>query len=197
MTTLPPFVVLDTCVLISNVLRHVLLRLAEQDVFSPAWSPVIGDEWRRTAERLWAVPSDHIHDQWEALQAGFPDADQRDVSAYKAGLKYSDPKDWHVIAVACAVQERYAGSPVGILTRNTKDFNRSELRRLDIQRWEPDAFLSSCFEYHAELVLEALAELLGQEKTARRYDEPLIGMLKRERLFRLNRLIAVAAENAQ
>jgi len=86
---------------------------------------------------------------------------------------------------------------VGILTRNMKDFNRSELRRLGIQRWEPDAFLALCFQTHGELVYEALSALLGDKKTARRYDEPLIEMLKRERLFRLNRLIAVATKNAQ
>lgn len=184
--------------LISNVLRHVLLRLAEQNVFCVVWSPVIGDEWRRTAERLWAVSNEDIQDQWQALQARFPTADQGDVSFYKAGLKYSDAKDWHIIAAARAAQVRNPGGPVAILTRNIKDFNRSELRRLGIQRWDPDTFLTLCFQTHAERVLEALIELLGDEKkTARLYDEPLVAMLKRERLFRLNRLIAVAAENAQ
>ena len=197
MSTLPRFVVLDTCVLISNVLRPVLLRLAAENVFCVAWSPVIADEWCRTAERLWSVPNEVIRAQWLALQSDFPNADQGDVSAYKAGLKYSDPKDWHVIAVARAVQEQHAGCSVGILTRNMKDFNRSELRRLGIQRWEPDAFLALCFQTHGELVYEALSALLGDKKTARRYDEPLIEMLKRERLFRLNRLIAVATKNAQ
>jgi hypothetical protein len=142
------------------------------------------------------VPNEVIRAQWLALQSDFPNADQGDVSAYKTGLKYSDPKDWHVIAVARAVQEQHAGCSVGILTRNMKDFNRSELRRLGIQRWEPDAFLALCFQTHGELVCEALSALLGDEKTARRYDEPLIEMLKRERLFRLNRLIAVATKNA-
>ncbi|MAK55025.1 MAG: PIN domain-containing protein [Pusillimonas sp.] len=195
--TLPQFVVLDTCVLISNVLRHVLLRLAERSVFRVAWSPVIGDEWCRTAGRLWAVPSEDIHAQWDAMQNAFPEASQGDVSAYKTGLKYSDPKDWHVIATARAIQHRHTACSVGVLTRNIKDFNRSELRRLGIQRWAPDAFLTLCFMQHDKLVLEALFQLLGEEKTARRYDEPLALMLKRERLFCLNRLVAVAAENTQ
>ena len=86
MSTLPRFVVLDTCVLISNVLRPVLLRLAAENVFCVAWSPVIADEWCRTAERLWSVPNEVIRAQWLALQSDFPNADQGDVSAYKTGL---------------------------------------------------------------------------------------------------------------
>jgi hypothetical protein len=172
------------------------MRLAQRNLFRVVWSPVIGDEWRRTAERLWAVPGADIHAQWHELQCQFPEADQGDVSAHKAGLKYSDPKDWHVIATARAVQSRHPGASAGILTRNVKDFNRSELRRLGIQRWEPDAFLALCFQQHGQLMLEALAGLLGENKAAR-HDEPLAQMLKRERLFRLNRLIAIASENAQ
>ena len=49
MNSLPDVVVLDTCVLISNVLRRMLLRLATEGCFRVAWSSVIGDEWCRNA----------------------------------------------------------------------------------------------------------------------------------------------------
>src|SRR3546814_7369371 len=68
LNALPEVIVLDTCVLISNVLRRAFLHLAAQGCFELAWSPVIGDEWRRNAARLWGVSDADIGDQWDALQ---------------------------------------------------------------------------------------------------------------------------------
>src|SRR3546814_10873146 len=49
---LPDMVVLDTCVLMSNALRWLLLRLGSHGCFCPVWSPIIADEWRRNAARI-------------------------------------------------------------------------------------------------------------------------------------------------
>src|SRR5690554_5944077 len=95
--TIPGIIVLDTCVLLSNVLRRMFLRLAEQGCFVPVWSERIGGEWRRNASRIWGVPLEDIETQWADLQQAFPQACQGDVSQYEAGLHRSDPKDWHVI----------------------------------------------------------------------------------------------------
>ena len=186
---IPSVVVLDTCVLISNVVRRVLLRLVDRGLFQPAWSLVIGDEWRRNAARIWEVDAADIAAQWEQLQRDYPDADQGDVSLYKEGLRRSDPKDWHVVAAGRAVRERLPEADVAVVTRNLKDFNRSELRGLGLGLLDPDELLVRCWRVDAETVAWSLGEIMNDFAAVGREAEPLAEVLKRERLFRLNRLL--------
>ncbi len=180
---LPGVLVLDTNVLLSNVLRRVFLQLAARGAFQLAWSPVIGDEWRRNAHRLWGTDPDLLAWHWHALQLAFPRADLGDVSPGKQGLRYSDPKDWHVIAAARTAQSRWPRERVVVLTRNVRDFNRSELKRLGLQAWEPDHCLWLCAHAGLALPADVLAHLADD---AAREDQELSveKMLKRERLFR-------------
>lgn len=184
---LPGILVLDTCVLLSNVLRRVLLRLAAQGCFLPVWSERIGGEWRRNAARIWKVPYENVDAQWAALQQAFPLADQGDVSSFECGLHRSDPKDWHVIAAGRAAKGRHPERIAAIVTRNTKDFNRTELRGYGLTLFEPDELLLRFHLVHPQRIqalmpdIPALATAPGQEPAA------LETILKRERLFRLNR----------
>ncbi|MEO6986977.1 MAG: PIN domain-containing protein [Paralcaligenes sp.] len=187
MTGLPDIVVVDTCVLISNVLRRLLLRLARQNCFGLAWSPIIGDEWRRTAAHLWEASAADLQAQWEALQAEFPDADQGDISAFKSDLRRSDPKDWHVIAAARAAQARQPQASVAILTRNIKDFNRSELHGLGLALYDPDKFLLQCWQTYPEFLRHSLESISLDFEAVGRHREPIGETLKRERLFRLSK----------
>lgn len=188
MNTVPKYLVLDTCVLISNVLRGVLLRLAEQGCFQPVWSDVIGDEWRRNAARIWDVLPESIAQQWDELQLAFPLADQGDVRAFKEGLVYSDPKDWHVIAAARAVLAKQPDASVAVLTRNIRDFRRSELRQLGVGLMDPDQLLVACWQPYQEQLRSSLAVVPQELVEAGRALEPLDAILKRERLFRFNKL---------
>lgn len=194
---LPNIIVIDTCVLISNVLRRLLLRLADSGLFRPAWSPIIGDEWQRNAARIWDTTPEDIASQWSELQQAYPDADQGEVSAYKQGLKRSDPKDWHVVAAARAASDRHAQCDVAVVTRNIKDFNRSELRGLGLLLLDPDELLVRCWQHDAGSVALALSKVDGDYAAVGRQAGPLEEVLRRERLFRLNRLLAVSAENTQ
>src|SRR5690606_20533822 len=140
----PHFVVLDACVLMSGVLRPALLALAEAGRFVPLWSTRIGEEWRRNAARLWPIAPAVLADEWQAMQARFPGADVGDATAYEAGLRYSDAKDWHVIAAGLAARARCGlqlPPEVSVLTWNLKDFNRGELRRLGMDVLDPDRLL--------------------------------------------------------
>lgn len=184
---LPAVVVLDTCVLISHVLRALLLRLADKGCFRPAWSRVIGDEWRRNAARLWAVPPEETAAQWDALQMALPDADLGEVAAFKEGLRYSDPKDWHVVAAARAALARWPGEPTAVLTRNLKDFDRRELRGLGLALYGPDPFLECCWHQCGVPLRQALGEL-EQELRLAEGSPSLDQVLGRERLYRLRKL---------
>lgn len=186
---LPQILVIDTCVLISNVLRRLLLRLAGQSCFQPAWSSVIGDEWQRNAARLWGVSVIDIQTQWLALQTDFPLADQGEVTPFKAGLRRSDPKDWHVIAAARAAKARtLGGAATGIVTRNIKDFNRTELRGYGVSLFDPDELLVCCLRQYPTQAVNAFDEIPDYARAPGKELEALDVILKRERLFRLNRL---------
>lgn len=185
----PPVVVLDACILISNVLRFISLSLAAKGYFQPAWSPIIADEWLRNAARLWQVERSQLALDWAQWQVDFPLADQGDIQSYKTGLQYSDPKDWHVIAAARAAHAHFPGRRVGILTRNIKDFNRSELARLNIERLQPDAFFCALWPLAKNDFMDILACLPVAVSAADKKPLPLTELLKRERLFNLNQCL--------
>lgn len=190
MKALPEVVVLDTCVLISNVLRRAILGLAQQGCFQVAWSAVIGDEWRRNAARIWGVCAEDIQAQWDELQLAFPNADRGDVAEFKTGLRRSDPKDWHVIAAARATQAQDGRLSVGIVTRNIRDFNRSELRGLGLDLLDPDQLLVGCRAHFPQVMPDLLRKLPDYAVAPGKPPELVEAILKRERLFRFNRLCA-------
>ena len=187
---LPDHVVLDTCVLLSGALRWLVFSLARQACLSVAWSAVIGDEWRRNGARMWSVDHADIQGQWQALQDAFPQACQGDVSAFKEGLRRSDPKDWHVVAAGRALHQRLPEARVAILTRNLRDFNRSELRQFNLDLLDPDTLLVRARQCCPEPLKTALAGLPAAVAAEGRSPEDLAVILRRERLFRLLRLSA-------
>lgn len=186
----PDIVVTDTCVLISSVMRALVLGLAHQQCFDVAWSTVIGKEWKRNAGRLWQVSDDDIAQQWNVLQTMFPQADLGDVSTFKEGLRYSDRKDHHVVAAGRAALARRPEAAVTILTRNIRDFNRSELRRHGLQLHDPDLFLWRCHQLWPTRMQPLLAGLPEQVASPERPELPLDALLRRERLFRLNKVVS-------
>lgn len=185
---IPGIIVLDTCVLLSNVLRRFLLRLADQGCFIPVWSDRIGGEWCRNASRIWGVPLADIEAQWAALQDDFPLANQGDVSHHEHGLQRSDPKDWHVIAAGRAAKGRHPSRTAAIVTRNTRDFNRTELRGYGMSLFEPDDLLVRFLAAHPDLMKDLVPEVPGMAAPPGQPPASLEAVLKRERLFRLNRL---------
>ncbi|OZI63516.1 PIN domain-containing protein [Bordetella genomosp. 11] len=189
----PPLVVLDACVLMSSILRPLLLRLAAEGVFAPVWSARIGEEWIRNAARLWKVTVDDVAALWEAMQQQFPDADAGDVLPYETGLRYSDPKDHHVIAAGLAKRARCGlqqPPTVLVMTWNLKDFNRSEMRRLGVDAFNPDRLLSQWWGQSRTAIRMALHSVATDAAALGREAQPLTTTLHRERLYRLRALVA-------
>jgi len=191
----PPLVVLDACVLMSTVLRQLLLRVARVGVFHPVWTERIGQEWRRNAARLWQIPPDILAAQWADMNREFPSACETDIEAYEAGLRYSDPKDFHVIAAGLARRARcgWQRTPVvQVMTWNLKDFNRSELRRQGLDVYAPDHFLAQWWQAGAHRLDDAVRQVAQDYVALGRSPEPLADILHRERLYRLKKLAAGA-----
>ncbi|AOB32274.1 hypothetical protein AKI39_18440 [Bordetella sp. H567] len=191
-STVPPFVVLDACVLMSSILRPLLLRLARERIYRPVWSARIGEEWIRNAARLWKVTTDEVALLWAAMQREFPDADAGDVLPYETGLRYSDPKDHHVIAAGLAKRARCGlqqPPAVLVMTWNLKDFNRSEMRRLGMDAFNPDRLLSQWWGQSTATLRLALQGVAADAAALGREPEPLATTLHRERLYRLRALV--------
>lgn len=188
-----PFVVLDACVLMSGIVRRLMLRLAAEGVYQPVWSERIGEEWRRNAARLWAIPPDILAAQWAEMNQLFPLASEADLQAYEAGLRYSDPKDFHVIAAGLARRARCGlqqPPQVLVATWNLKDFNRSELRRQGLDALNPDRLLSQWWQADAARLHGAIRAVPADYVALGRDPEPLAATLHRERLYRLKALVA-------
>lgn len=188
----PHFVVLDACVLMSGVLRPALLELAATGWFRPLWTERIGLEWRRNAARIWPIEPDLLMREWQLMQARFPQADPGDTAAYEAILRYSDPKDFHVIAAGLAGRARSGLSApprVTVMTWNLKDFNRSELRHQGMDVSDPDRLLVEWWQADPERVEAVLHRTLADlAADGRARDGTLADVLHRERLYRLARL---------
>ena len=124
------------------------------------------------------------------MQERFPQADQGDVNAFEAGLMYSDRKDWHVAAAGIASANREPGRSVRVVSWNIKDFSRSELRKLGVGLVDPDRLFSDWWSDQRQIVMPTVERTLRQLiESGRRQPEPLVSVLKRERLFRLAKLV--------
>ncbi len=186
----PDRVVLDTCVLVSSVLRVLLLDLAQDGWYQPVWSHGIAREWKRTVARLWERSPEDIDQRWQAMQTAFPQADMGDVTAFTEGLRYTASHDWHVVAAGRAVAAQQPGCRVAVVTRNTRDFHRTEMRRLNLMLLDPDQFLVRLWHQDAARISPFVTALPSRAHVAGKPLETLDAMLRRERLFRFNRLLA-------
>lgn len=191
-----PAFVLDACIMMSGLLRPLLLNLARAGLFDPLWTDKIGQEWQRNAARLWPIDPDLLKGEWQHMQAQFPAADMGDVTPHEITLKHTDRKDKHVAAAGIAAVLGADVGSVSVLTWNIKDFSRSELRRQQLGLIDPDRLLSQWWPMHRGKLSEALdltvAELVS---SGRRQPEPMLGMLRRDRLFRLAGLYELAQKN--
>ncbi len=191
-----PALVIDACIMMSGLLRPLLLNLAQTGLFDPLWTDKIGQEWQRNAARLWPIDPELLKAEWQNMQEQFPAANMGDVTPFEASLKHTDRKDKHVAATGIAAVESAQVGPISVLTWNIKDFSRSELRRQQLGLIDPDRLFSQWWSIHRQLLLETLhltaADLVS---SGRRQPEPILAMLRRDRLFRLAGLYELAQKN--
>lgn len=191
-----PALVIDACIMMSGLLRPLLLNLAQTGLFDPLWTDKIGQEWQRNAARLWPIDPELLKSEWQSMQEQFPSANMGDVTPFEAALKHTDRKDKHVAATGIAAVETAHLGPISVLTWNIKDFSRSELRRQQLGLIDPDRLLSQWWPTQRQTLSTALDLTVDELVTSgRRQPEPMLGMLRRDRLFRLAGLYELAQKN--
>ncbi|MFY1694772.1 MULTISPECIES: PIN domain-containing protein [unclassified Solwaraspora] len=144
MTTLA---VLDANVLIPNALCDFLLRLAEEELYLPRWSPAILDEVRRHVP----VSPAAIERRIAFMNVAFEDAL---VTGYESLIDQmgNDPKDRHVLAAAVA-----SGAD-SIITCNLRDFPLAACQPHGVVAEHPDAVLLGMWAREPRTLLRVLGE---------------------------------------
>lgn len=156
----PPVAVLDANVLYPQWLRDVMLTLAAEGSFQPAWSRQIIDEMRRNVLR------NHPEidpDRFDAVTVGtlhraFPDA-WIEVPEDLIAQMDNAPDDRHVLAVAVRASAEV------IVTENTADFTSSRFIGSDqISVQTPATFLSATLDDDEELMARVLGLLAADRR---------------------------------
>jgi hypothetical protein len=170
----------------SGLLRPLLLNLAHAGLLLPLWTDKIGQEWQRNAARLWPIEPELLQNEWQLMQEQFPHSNMGDVTEFEVDLRHTDRKDKHVAATGIAGVSRRVAQPISVLTWNLKDFSRSELRKQQLGLIDPDRLLSQWWATQSSLLQQHIDATIEELfSTGRRQPEPVVVMLKRDRLFRL------------
>ncbi|WP_349536475.1 PIN domain-containing protein [Rhodococcus rhodochrous] len=129
-------VLYDANVLYPNVLRDVLIRLAQTGLVHARWSDRILDETLRNlaADRP-DIPTDTLVRLRELMNRAVPDCLVTGYEAFIPALALPDEDDRHVLAAAirCSVQV--------IVTANLRDFPGTELAQFGIEALHSDEFV--------------------------------------------------------
>lgn len=178
--------VLDTCVLFPVATREILLNYAKSGGFNPVWSSRILDEWIRAADaKLSPADAARVSGEMALMKAQFPYALAEDWETLEDEVELPDPNDAHVVAAA------RAGSAVGVITFNIRDFPMRTLTPLGLSRQHPDEFLRNAWLRDGQRLQAAMMPLAD---TAKANGASFRTFLKRANLPRLGKLWDSEAE---
>lgn len=145
-------VVIDTCILYDALLRDILLRLAEKELYQPVWSNVICEELRRNLSQRIAI--EKVDKLIKVINGAFPEAI---IDDYSTLPKIDEPrineKDRHVLAAAISSNAQV------IVTNNIKDFPNEVLFEYNIETQSPDDFLINLFYLSKDKVYDSFIEM--------------------------------------
>jgi predicted nucleic acid-binding protein len=130
---------LDACVLYPVELRNLLLCVAEQGLYRPAWSQTVLSEMRKNIlqnnPHLVDEQLDHLVDQ---MKQAFPEAMVEGYQALESSMT-NDVEDRHVLAAAIR------GRADVVVTFNLKHFRPEHCEPYDLDVQTPDDFLLHAF----------------------------------------------------
>ncbi|MEP3053460.1 MULTISPECIES: PIN domain-containing protein [Rhodobacterales] len=128
--------VLDANVLYGGLHRHIALSLAEADLYRPAWSSEILDEFERNLATR--IDPKKAKRQLQLIRLSFPDSEVVVRSALVKQIDLTDVDDRHVVAAAIQTQAAL------IVTDNLKHFPNKSLEAYDVVAVSADKFFSDC-----------------------------------------------------
>lgn len=146
-------VVLDACVLYPLPLRDTLLRVAQQNLYTPRWSGRILDEVARNLVSDGRVTPEQARKLVEVMQRAFEDAEvpEEAIAALELAM-LTEPADRHVLAAAVASDAER------IITFNIRHFPAAACEPFGIEVVHPDAFLCELYDRAPAKIHIALTE---------------------------------------
>lgn len=140
-------------------LRHVLLRIASEDVYRPLWTERIWAEARKAVdENRPAAALEAFDARVPKIRAAFDDAMVTGWEPLESAM-LNHAKDRHVLAAAVI------GRADAIVSDNTRDFPPGALAPYGLECQSADAFLSNQLDLAPEsiaLAVEACAATTGK-----------------------------------
>ncbi|MGN5237694.1 MULTISPECIES: PIN domain-containing protein [unclassified Rhodococcus (in: high G+C Gram-positive bacteria)] len=145
-------VLYDANVLYPNVLRDVLIRLAQTGLVHARWTDRILDEtFRNLAADRPDIPADTLARLRELMNRAVPDCVVTGYETLIPALTLPDEDDRHVLAAAIR-----CGAQV-IVTANLRDFPDTELSQFGMEALHPDEFVMDLFTLDGARVHQAIS----------------------------------------
>ena len=157
---MPPFVVLDACVLYPAAQRDLFMWLAVTGAIRAHLTNEIHREWMRNVARDYGVAASVLEQVRKLMDRALgDDALVRGYRQHERLFPKTDAKDRHVAAAAVSVVQRSRGEIVTIITWNIKDFDRKELTQVGVAVASPDVFLSRLLVASSQEVIVAFTRM--------------------------------------
>lgn len=145
--------VLDANVLYGNFVRHVLLTLAEHEVYIPIWTERIQDEWSCNLVKKIPELGPATVRVKELMAIHFKGSLVTDYEEIESTLSLPDPADRHVLAAAIKSEANV------IVTENIKDYPPETAASYEIEIMTADEFLVRLINQNKYGVIQAFFAL--------------------------------------
>lgn len=151
--------VLDTNVLYPVIIRDVLFWFAFYDMYTPAWSNHIFEEWESVCKRKFpSMSQEEILRRLKKADEAFPFARVENYEPLMKSLTLKDPKDNHVLAAAIKINANV------IVTQNVRDFPEEYLMKFNIGVKSADDFICDIFDLDPETAIQAFMDMVFSKK---------------------------------
>jgi predicted nucleic acid-binding protein len=170
-------VVYDACVLYSAPLRDLLVELATTGLFRARWTNEIHNEWVRSV--LETRPNTSIEKLERTKQLMNNTVLDSLVAGYEAlieGVNLPDPDDRHILAAAI-----HCGAST-IVTKNLKDFPRTELSKYNIEAQHPDIFIEHQINLNPRVVCATVEKIRQRLKNPPKMLDEYLDTLEKQEL---------------
>jgi predicted nucleic acid-binding protein len=128
-------VVYDSCVLYPNVVRDLLIRVAQAGMVQAKWTELILDEMSRALRTQRGTDPEKLERLRRLMNGSVRDVHVTGYEPLVEALKLPDPDDRHVLAAAIKARAQV------IVTDNGKHFPAASLEEWSIEAKSADAFV--------------------------------------------------------
>ena len=171
-------VVYDSCVLYPNVVRDLLIRVAQAGMVQAKWTDQILDEMSRALRVQRGTEPEKLERLRELMNASIRDVRVFGHEPLIEVLKLPDPDDRHVLAAAIKARAQV------IVTDNRKHFPAAALAEWDIEAKTADAFVLDLLGLDDRIVYACVDRIAESRRNPPETVEDVLTQMERSGLRR-------------